>query len=276
MIGTFRSRKIIDKQTPIIAIGSCFAQYLYKWLQGNGFNVLQHPWGVIYNPLSLSQIVQQSFEPDRWRPDEPYWVIDGVYHDPYRKADNHSGAYPLGPDKETANEAMERYSRQSRRLLEEAKLAVVTLGLTELWQNRKDGKAFFAVPFPQVYDDERHGFHNMDYGEVVQSLRYAIETIRRYNSKIAFLFSVSPIPLSVSFRNHLGPFTATQFSKSVLHAAVLETLNTLEDVYYMPSYEIVRNDPRAFYLPDGRHLKGDAVNLIMNIFNWLYVKPPSS
>jgi len=271
MIGRFRGLKAIDLNTPIVAIGSCFAQHLAHWLKVNGYHCLPLPWGVIYNPMNLAQIVRQSFEPETWEAEEPYWIVDGVFRDPYRKADDHSGAYPLGPDESRARECLAAFGRISRSLLEQTRWAVFTLGLTELWRNRHDGKAYFRMPDPQVFDPARHEFHNLSFQEIVDSLLYTVDTITRHNPAVRFLLSVSPIPLSVTFRNHLGPYIATQFSKSTLHAAVLEVMDARDNVHYMPGYEIVRNDPTRHYTRDGRHVKSESVNLIMNIFKYLYV-----
>ncbi|MCB2189149.1 MAG: GSCFA domain-containing protein [Deltaproteobacteria bacterium] len=274
IIGAFQGAKIINRDIPTVAIGSCFAQQLSGWLREKGYHLLPHPWGVIYNPLSFAQIVRQSFQPETWRPRELWWRLGGKYYDPFRKADDHRGSYPLGDTPEQAREALAAYAATSRRLLSAARLVVLTLGLTELWWNREDRAAFFGVPFREVHDPGRHEFHNLSYREVVECLLYSIDTLRRHNPRVRFLFSVSPVPLSLTYRGHLGPYVATQFSKSVLHAAVLEVQTARPEIYYMPSYEIVRNDPREHYTSDGRHIRPETVDFIMKSFERLYVEDP--
>jgi len=111
----------------------------------------------------------------------------------------------------------------------------------------------------------------MSYMDVVNDLEYSIQTLIKYNTKLKILLSVSPVPLSISFRAHLGPFVASNYSKSVLHAAALYMYEKYEEVYYMPSYEIARINPFLNYKKDGRHVEARCVNSIMMTFNDLFV-----
>ena len=45
-------RPLIDYNTPVLSVGSCFAFELYKKITLGGFKSM-HPGGVIYNPISL-------------------------------------------------------------------------------------------------------------------------------------------------------------------------------------------------------------------------------
>jgi hypothetical protein len=53
-------------------------------------------WGVIYSPQSIRQIIQYSFDRKHWNPLEPFWLLNGKYHDPYIKSSDHSGPRYLG------------------------------------------------------------------------------------------------------------------------------------------------------------------------------------
>jgi hypothetical protein len=271
IIEAFKSEKIATRESAIIAMGSCFAQELYRWLIKNGYNCLPHEWGVIYSPQSFAQIIQYSLEPESWQPEEPFWLIDGKYYDPYVKAIKPIGPTLRGDDLPGAEAAQHLHRAQSAELLLQADLAVWTLGLTELWRNKRDHKAYYAIPYPQVYDPARHEFYSLTYEEVIQQLTYAIETLVKHNPSISVLLSVSPVPLSVSYREEYGPYIATQVSKSILHAAAFALVEKYDHVFYMPSYEIARNDPRANYRADGRHVNQHCVDTVMEAFKHLYV-----
>ncbi len=81
--------------------------------------------------------------------------------------------------------------------------------------------------------------------------------------------------ISASPRRHLGPYIATSFSKSILHAATFEAIEKNENVYYMPSYEIARSNPIKNYKEDGRHVNAECIARIMEVFRMLYVKKES-
>jgi len=252
-------------------MGSCFAQELKKWLQNNNFICLPHEWGVIYSPQSIRQIIQYSFDRASWKPVEPFWILNDKYYDPYIKSSDHSGPRYLGENADEARRALEIHYKQSAKLLRDADLVVWTLGLTELWRNREDHSAYFAVPYPQNYDEKKHEFYTLTFQDVLDELRYAINNLRRYNPAVSIILSVSPVPLSISFRPELGPYVATQYSKSLLVTTAMTLVKEFDEVYYMPSYEVTRNDPHANYSPDGRHVTKECVGSIMELFRALYV-----
>ena len=252
-------------------MGSCFAQELARWLDAHTYNRLPHHWGVIYNPASMAQIIQYSAEPEAWQPAEPFWSDSTGYYDPYRKSDDHSGPVRLGQTESEAIERFRAHQHASLATLSQADLAVLTLGLTELWRHRTDHRSFFAVPPPAFYNSKQHEFHNLTFDEVRDHLTYVTRTLSRLNPAIQIIISVSPIPLSISFRPELGPYVATQFSKSVLHAAVLEHVSEYPNAHYMPSYEIATNDRLRFFDPDGRHVNRLCVSTIMQAFEHLFV-----
>jgi len=271
MIESFKSDKFVTRESKIVTMGSCFAQELKKWLDNKGFNCLPHQWGVVYTPQSIMQIVQYSLDPSSWNPVERFWVRDGKYYDPYRKADDHGGPMYLGQSEDEAFRSLENHYRKSAELLKEADLILFNLGLTEVFRNKEDKSVFYAIPFPDFYDENKHEFYNLTYKDVVLSLEASISLMRQYNKKSRFLLSIDPVPLSTSFREHLGAYIATQYSKSVLHAAAFDVIERCEGVYYMPSYDIVRNDPQKNYLDDGRHVTVNGVNTIMDAFKKIYV-----
>lgn len=272
IIQDFQGGSFVTKNTKTIVMGSCFSQEVSQWLDANGYNCLEHVWGVVYTPQSIAQIIQYSFETHKWHPEEPFWEIDNKYFFPYLKADDHKSPKYLGNDQASALERLENHYKKSAQLLMDAELVFWNIGLTELWRNKLDHLSYYAFPYPEVFDEDRHEFYNLTYDDVINSLEYAIVTLKKHNADVKIVFTIEPVPLSISFRPHLGPYVATQYSKSVLMAAVMSLIEKNEDVYYMPAYEIIRNNPEAYYLPDGRHINKDGIGAIMHSFENLYVQ----
>lgn len=271
IVQDFQSEPFVTKNTKIVVMGSCFAQEIQKWLRENGYACLQHVWGVVYTPQSIAQIIQYSFERNNWQPEEPFWKIDGKYFFPYLKADNHNGPKYLGEDETSARKTLECHYKQSAKLLKKAELVFWNIGLTELWRNKHDHLSFFAVPYSEVYDEEKHEFYNLSYHDVIDKLEYATVTLKKLNPNVKIIFLIEPVPLNISFRPHIGPYVATQYSKSVLMAAAMAIVEKYSDVFYMPGYEIIRNNHQAFYLSDGRHINREGVEATMEAFRELYV-----
>jgi hypothetical protein len=270
IVREFKATPFVTPQTKTVTMGSCFAQELDKWLTKHHYNILRNVWGAVFSPQSFAQIIAYSFETASWTPDELFWVMDGKYRNPYVKGGTGEPAY-LGETEADARLALQAHYEQSRDILSQAEAAVWTLGLTESWRNKRDHKTYFALPFTQVYNPELHEFHNLSYEDVIRHLDYAITTYKKYNPALQFILSVSPVPLHVSFREHLGPYVATQYSKSVLHAAAMRMVEQYDYVSYMPSFEITRSNPTVNYQADGRHVNEACVETIMDAFKQLYV-----
>jgi len=271
LVEEFKTTPFITRETRILTMGSCFADELNKWLQRNQYQVLKNIWGAVFTPQSFAQIIRYSFEPENWNPVEPFWIIDGKYYYPYLKSSFGTGML-LGDNEAEANQNLRRHFQESAEKLGEAELAVWTLGLVELWRNRQDHATYFQLPTAEIYDPNIHEFHCLTYEEVMEHMRYSISTYKKHNPGLKILLSVSPIPLRVTFREQLGPYIATQYSKSVLHAAALRLTEEYRDVYYMPSYEITRMNPALYYKQDGRHVNELCVDTVMDIFQKLYIE----
>lgn len=272
IIQDFQSKPFVTKNTKTIVMGSCFAQHINRWLKTNGYGCLEHVWGVIYTPKSISQIIQYSFERNSWDPAEPFWIMEGKYYFPYLKADDHKGPKYLGEDESSALQAIEDHFKQSAELLKEAELVIWNIGITELWRNKEDQLSFYALPFPQLFNQDRHEFYNLNYDDVLNILDYSITTLKEFNPQVKIIFSIEPVPLSFSFQQHMGPYVATQYAKSVTTAAAMALVETHEDVFYLPAYEIIRNDHKKYYGPDGRHINEDGLDAIMKAYEKLYVQ----
>ncbi len=66
--------------------------------------------------------------------------------------------------------------------------------------------------------------------------------------------------------------TANSASKSILRVAVDEIMqNSPKNVFYWPSYEIVKDFHVDSYMDDGRHINQEIVKQIMRLFHKYYL-----
>lgn len=273
------SEGLIKQDTKILAFGSCFAQEVTKWLRERRYKVKNEEWGVIYNVKQFEQLVKMAVDPNGWCRQENAWRIDGRYFFPYLKSPDHSGPLQLGGSEQEAKEILGQLYIKTRDAFREADVIIFTLGMTEVWRNNATGNVYFAQPgvsrnpmMIRALDPRRHEFHNMTVGEVLDSLKFIVDTLSRLNEKIKFVFSVSPVPLQFTYSKQMSAYVANSRSKSTLLSAVFETVERNDNVYYMPSYEIIRNAPQLAYEEDGRHILPAAVDIVMRAFETLYVR----
>jgi hypothetical protein len=256
-------------------MGSCFAAYISKYLLANGYNyvrsektmydVFSANWGIVVSPPAIRQILQYSLT-GKFAPLESIWTYRGMLIDPYRRGmcmDRVSDSSVLDF---TAKRASHRI--KSREALTESKVFVFTLGLSEVWYDRRDNSVFSMVPFDL---QEHHGFKLLSVDEVYGDLQQIYDMMRMYNPNCRLVFTVSPIPLKATFRNDVDIVSANCESKAILRAAVGKLRKNNPMVEYFPSYEFVIH-AMPFFLKDNRHPKPEVVDTMMKFFVHLYAK----
>ena len=91
-----------------------------------------------------------------------------------------------------------------------------------------------------------------------------VELVTDVRGDAKIVFTVSPVPLFMT-RTDVGCVVANTESKAVLRAVAGQIARDHPNVTYFPSYEICMNTPIAFDA-DGRHVRRDTVNTIMDAF----------
>ena len=272
--------KILRRGDRVMSAGSCFAANIVPYLEKSGFSyvrtetrppLLRVPaenfgydnfsasYGNIYTTRQLLQLLYRAL--DLWHPKEEAWEVDGEFIDPFRPGLRYRAR---------SRPEFDLLTRQHldcvRQAFEEATVFVFTLGLTEAWVSRVDGAVFPACPGTVAgeFEASRHAFHNMSVSEVAADLNEFIREVRKINSALRIVLTVSPVPLvATATGGHVLP--ATVYSKSVLRVAADEVVRANRDATYFPAYEIVTG-PQAlweFFEADRRNVSKTAVETVM-------------
>ena len=232
--------------TPIASMGSCFAREIKQVLVERGYNYVaeetHHPaakhasaaWERLYNTFSMRQVFEYTF--GDWRPEVRWWVAprSGVIQDPYRRV-------VLYDSLEQAEADFAQHRRHSRRALERARVLILTLGLTEIWQDHGDGTVICLPAGPYVDqggDMARYRFRVSRYQDNLDNLERIHEIMARHNPACRLVATVSPVHLWATFREDADVISASCNSKSTLRAVADEFASRHPNVSYFPSYEI--------------------------------------
>jgi hypothetical protein len=272
----------ITQTDKIITAGSCFAQHIgnelvragYSWHDAEpgphvllrsarrtfNYGVFSFRTGNIYTAALLQQWI-------RWAvrlqpPSNECWEEKGRFVDPFRP-----GIEPNGFASRS-----EMFATRAGTLaaitgaIQEADVFVFTLGLTEAWINKTTGHVYPMCPgtVGGLFDEQVHVMHNYKFQEVLDSVNDIFDIAKQLNSKIRFLLTVSPVPLTATASgNHV--LTATTHSKSVLRAVAGELAQSRPDVEYFPSYDIISGFPfrGMFYEPNLRAVTNQGVTFVM-------------
>lgn len=271
----------------IVTAGSCFAQHVARYLTEQGFNhyvtekaypfiddtvAKKHNFGLfsarygnLYTARQLLQLLQRAY--GSFTPLAGHWSTpDGkAFADPFRPQIQPGGFSSL----QELEADREQHLAAVRKSVENMDVFVFTLGLTEAWQDKRDGAVFPIAPgiAGGEFDDEIVEFYNFDHDETTDDLMKAFAFIRSKNPAAKFIVTVSPVPLNATYLpRHV--WTSTTWSKAALRIAAEKVTTTLDDCCYFPSYEVITN-PHVrgrYYAEDGREVLLTGVDHVMGLF----------
>jgi len=260
---------LVSQDTLVSSIGSCFASEILRWLNANNFNVITPNWGMVYNPRNIKLIIKGALQYNTFNPTERFWDFgDGDIRTPYIKSENLE-PQKLGENIKNAHEREVQMFLSFKSILTKIDVLIITLGQTEYWCSEKE-YPFYAAPWGSLANTHNHMAFNLSQTEVKNELLESISLLKKHNTNLKILISVSPIPLVATVIENSSAYIAAQWAKSKLHSAALEVVEKEKDTFYMPSYELVMNSPGINFKEDGRHVKDSAINEIMQTFKRLY------
>lgn len=275
----------IQSTDKIATFGSCFAQHIGKALKSRGFewmnyepapgglsevNAKKYNYGIfsartgnIYTASLLLQWVNWAI--GDFAPPEEIWEVNGQFYDPFRP-----GIEPEGFESiEELKNSREKTIRSFKKILLDCDVFVFTLGLTESWVNNVSQYEYAVCPGTVAgkFDQTIHSFSNQDYEKIKNDLSEAIRKIKVINTKVRFLLTVSPVPLTATMSgNHV--LVATIESKSILRAVAGNVSKNSNVIDYFPSFEIITGTPfrGTFFEPNQRGINPKGVEVVMSHF----------
>jgi GSCFA family len=253
LVGHIPPEPMLGVDDSVVAIGSCFAGELRKYLRLAGFDSKR-----IWVPEGLNNT---------------YALLDFLTWSVTGRAT--AGGFRYDRDANgkirewLPNEPPSRYAER----LAEAGALVFTIGVAEVWQDKETGGVFWHGVPRQVYDANRHVHRLTTVEENAANIRRIIDFVRRVNPAAPIVLTLSPVPLKGTFRG-IASLSADCVSKSVLRVAIDQVIaDGRESVYYWPSFEIVKwAGPNlswpAYGLDDGktRHVTRRLVAAIIDAF----------
>ncbi|MCM8531068.1 MAG: GSCFA domain-containing protein [Lentisphaeraceae bacterium] len=218
----------------LVALGSCFADRLSSHFQNIGLDAEVNPFGVIYNPVSIAQLLSASLNQEEigsWEKIDDLYV-NTMWHGQFNTSSS-----------EDSSEKVLSIQKSTRKKLTTAKTLVLTLGTSYAYID-KESKAVVTNCHRLPADRFERGLLNLS--EMKESLRDVFRQLKSKNKNIQILLTVSPV------RHVRDSLVQNQRSKSQLIGLVHDLVESQEGVFYFPSYEIMMDDLRdyRFYQDD--------------------------
>jgi len=232
--------------------GSCFAENMAAKFLNAGFSIDLNPFGIAYNPFSMSQNLNRLLNNNPYAVDELFKDKD-IYH----SFSHHSRFSGTDPDEVLTkiNARME----QSLNFLRTAGLLVVTFGTAFVYRLQSTGSVVSNChQLPAGF----FSYKRLTIDEIVKEWNNLIVRLQTFNPSLRILFTVSPI------RHWKDGAHENQLSKSILLLSVDELLRNHSRCFYFPAYEILLDELRdyRFYSEDMLHPSSQTIDYIWEKF----------
>lgn len=239
----------ISHNHSLLFLGSCFAQEIGDIFSANKFNSLVNPFGVLYNPLSISKSLERSLDC------APY-TINNLFKEGnlYHSFDHHS-VFSDTDATRMLNNINDKLMLTSQKI-RSSHFIFLTFGTSWIYELKEDNKVVsncHKLP-ATTFTRRRAGVE-----ELTERMTRTISKILEINSGVKFVLTVSPI------RHLKDGAHGNNLSKSVLLLMCDELANRFpNNVIYFPSYEILLDELRdyRFYADDMTHPSKKAVEYI--------------
>ncbi|WP_339715885.1 GSCFA domain-containing protein [uncultured Kriegella sp.] len=246
----------ISYDSELLLIGSCFAQHLGRKLDYFKFRNIQNPFGILFHPLSIENLVSRAVRDVLYTEDEVFF-----HNERWHCFDSHSDLSDASEEKLVKK--LNLRLKITKEQIAKTTHVVITLGTA--WAYRHVEKRAFVANCHKV-PQKKFTKELLSVHEIATSIENTMQHARAINPNTNFIFTVSPV------RHLKDGFVENQRSKAHLIAALHEVLeksiaqNVCER--YFPSYELMMDELRdyRFYKADMIHPNELAIDYIWEKF----------
>ncbi|MFT7033836.1 MAG: hypothetical protein ACJA2S_002345 [Cyclobacteriaceae bacterium] len=236
----------------IITIGSCFSDVIGSYLINNKFNTLVNPFGTVYNPVSIFDLLMEQ----EWDDNKFVESNGSIFHH-----DVHSSFFSDSIHELTKE--LKNIKKQTIKKLNNCDWLIVTLGTAVVYKLKDTGD---VVANCHKVPQRKFLKVALSVKEMIHAFEAFYNHIKEINPSIHILFTVSPV------RHIKDGLQDNAVSKSKLRVVCDEFQKQYSNVHYFPSYEIMMDDLRdyRFFESDMIHPNEVAENYIWNKFQETY------
>ena len=282
--------RFIGPDTKIFAMGSCFAVEIRRALRQKGLAVYPDYPGITFDPATqmagrlperdninhydtfvIRQEIERAIARGRWSEND-FWSLRGnrfsrakawpqVFQDPSRR-------HIFASSMPALVALSDRISATIDTGLAEADVVLLTLGLTECWRVKSNGR--YAAVGPENKGDHVFPlleFRATTFEENLENLRATLDAIGSAFPDKRIVVTVSPVKLGQTWTDD-DIISANLRSKATLLAVVSQIRNEYPGLIYWPSFEFSMSGD--IYWFDGMHVRGDVADIIVASFLDIY------
>lgn len=242
----------IAHQHQLLCIGSCFAEHIGSRLEQLKFQALVNPFGIIFNPVSIVQVVKKLISETIYTEKDLFENL-GLWH-----SYDHHGRFSH-PDPSTTLQQINQALKDARQFLSNTDHLLLTLGTANVFVDKRTNT---VVANCHKMPGQTFARHRLSVEEVATPLISILQKLKDMQPNLEAIVTVSPV------RHLRDGLLENQRSKATLLLGLEAVSTALPFVHYFPSYEMVLDDLRdyRFYEKDLSHPNSVAIDYIWNYF----------
>jgi len=243
----------------ILMVGSCFAEHIANKLDLFKYDIVQNPFGILYNPVSIAESISRIVEK------KLYLVDELVFHEGLYHSMDHHGLFS-GVNKDAVIDLINQSIEGAHQHLGKCKYIFISPGTTRVYRFKSTDRIVGNChKIPQHQFDKS----TLSYQETQDAFERMYKLIKAIAPLVQFIWTISPV------RHIRDGLVDNQRSKAALILAA-ETMTTqYPDCFYFPAYEIMMDQLRdyRYYAKDLIHPSETSIDIIWDLFCENYIDP---
>ncbi|WP_223548651.1 GSCFA domain-containing protein [Aestuariivivens sp. NBU2969] len=258
---------LIDYNSNVLLLGSCFVEHIGGKLSYFKFKTLQNPFGILFHPKAIETLVAKSVVKSQYTEKDIFYHNERWHCFDAHSRLSHTSKEVLLGDLNNSISATTKQLRSTSHI-------IITLGTAWVYRFLQTSTIVancHKIPQKQFKKEL------LSIETITSSLHYLTDLIKAINPEVTFIFTASPV------RHLKDGFIENTQSKAHLIAAIHQFLNQKSSIanrqlFYFPSYEIMMDELRdyRFYAEDMIHPNTTAVNYIWKKFQSVWFAPQAS
>jgi lysophospholipase L1-like esterase len=244
----------ISHSSKLMLVGSCFSENIGKYLSVAKFQVLSNPYGILFNPVSLANSLEEIIEA------KEYFETDLIEHNGLYHSMQHHSCFS-GVNKTEVLAQINQSIAQAHDFLKQTDVLFLTFGTAWVY-NYNEQTAGNCHKLPGHLFEKKM----LSVTEVEKCTNQVLEKLKSFNPKLQIVLTLSPV------RHLKDGFEENQVSKSILRTAIYQLKQHADFVHYFPAYELIMDDLRdyRFFADDMVHPSEQAVKYVWDKFSTTY------
>jgi hypothetical protein len=248
---------LIDYNSKIILLGSCFSDNIGQKLSYHKFESILNPFGILFHPKAIESVIKNALCKKKYTEKDVFFL-----NERWQSFEAHSKL--SSSSKEEIIEQLNKASVSINKAVKNSTHFIITLGTSWVYRFNESGE---IVANCHKVSQNKFKKELLSVAEINKSLSLIISLIKEINPSISVIFTVSPV------RHLKDGVIENQQSKSHLISALHQIIPIHKNSFYFPSYEVMMDELRdyRFYKEDMIHPNQIAINYIWEKFyeNWL-------